>query len=75
MNCSRHPVIWKFIETLQMEQAKNEFIIVKYNAGEDEPQQKKYKNQQECLKSVVSGRNWVYVDITRLIIDGRATNV
>lgn len=57
LSCS-HPVIWKFIDTIKMEQAKNEFIIEKYNAGEDgPPQKKKYKNQQACLKSVVAGYN------------------
>lgn len=55
LNCS-HPIIWKFIDILKMEQARNELIIEKYNAGEEGvPQKKKYKDRIACLKSVIAG--------------------
>lgn len=55
LNCS-HPVIWKFIECLKMEQARNELLIEKYISGESgPPQKKKVRKTEDLLKLLVSG--------------------
>ncbi|QQP58582.1 Uncharacterized protein FKW44_003950 [Caligus rogercresseyi] len=52
---SCHPTIWKFIDTLKKEQAKNEIIINQYLSGEEPPRQKKkYKNTALRLQRVTN---------------------
>lgn len=50
-----HPTIWKFLEILKKEQAKNEAMIEHYVAGgENPPRKKKYKETALRIQKIVN---------------------
>lgn len=49
-----HPTIWKFLETLKDEQARNEAIREQYIAGAEPPRKKKYKDTALRIQRIVN---------------------
>ena len=49
-----HPTIWKFLEILKGEQARNEAIMEQYTPGAEPPRKKKYKDTALRIQTIVN---------------------